>query len=847
MRALLERQQQKHRAAAAMGDILVRRSQQQQQQQQSLALRWQWSETNSKLRRQEQALTFSLQQVLSSEALQAVSCIADDAEEYTSTAKQIGTEGATATHGATNAAAADVVTPGDLQSSNVKSRADAAGGSATSKTLAAGRPFGRFAATLHRISFVLHSLKQLNLAARSNCTSIKDTVATAAAANLSAHEGSLIESETEKELPPQTEPTQEDHRQLLLMAGCIFQSVAATLKEEAISLERSWKAAATEAAAATSTLRELQLLPQTCVTPLGLQRQQQQQQGDPQSLTDTEDAIFRGEAPEVRAAAAADELEFASRRSSTSRAMNKKEPKVANSSHEEITALPKSSSTATVRQRQAPADAPWQQLLEEYGLRLLQLEQKHAQELEECQRQILLHKKALYKAASGIVHRSMMQQQHHNRKSKLESWLEESIVTEAEVKSQYGSCGKFSLQTPAGAEGTSPKLIQNEEKDIDFDAKEVCTDDWHTAAELTAAPEEGSGGCATGTIASTAERDAVAEVLFTVRWLSSVALAERDGDEAQLACLCNRLQLAFPTAAEKDLKAILNAQQQLSLANQRQVTCVRVWTSARQQELSLVIQGLNALTSRCRDTIERNRVAQKLRERGLKLSKQLEQHKKRKEEERSRLAAAEKAAKEAEVARQLKNAIRERSRREKDKICIEEFRQRKLLESKQLQERKAAKQQAALAAETPQIKLLKAARVARRQEQHRLRALVIQLERQEQKLQEELMRQRLLAVADKLKPAAEKDPSRLHQPTASSQSYTQCGEQQRQQRDQQMQQRLASFGVDATYSSDALMKDLRFRFSTELAECHLANTKPAQDLLMKMSRREEPKDKPLSF
>ncbi|OEH76202.1 hypothetical protein cyc_00105 [Cyclospora cayetanensis] len=846
MRALLKQQQQKHQIADAKGIVLLEQKKRQEEEDQTIALRWQWSKAFRQLRNQESALLNETKQILASHDLfngdDSSIPLAERAKTTLLTSDSLLT-----LCNALRTQKWDQLHA--LLSSSIASHSFRAAECTTDTALSPHRAFGCFAGLQCIYSSLLHLLKQSILTPKGVSADHKITASDAA------------KKGNDTERLPQNDGSQCAWlQQPWQIARCLLQVLHSVLQREAMLLGQRYTAAEKEASSAIASLRDAQILPQEPEAFLRHPKHcQTQYQGDWQGLSDAEDAVLRGEAPQVRALAkAATVLADIERQMETEAAGR---PHAASDDLGALSTLPLAG-----RDRHLAAISPrghagtglatkgtsvhgsltcalWTGLLDDYSKRLLQLEGQHAKELQQYRCHVLQYNRALKAAIAALLHSSALKKQKAG-KEPMRLWGklidqkvggDSAIPVDPETQIQSVSlpqqCGLYSLATKEG---------QDEEAYLSFSADSPSI---HAIGNLASSgPVEsldyGEGGQKGDEEDNERATNAVAAALTTVRWLWASVKADQGSGKRFTPALMQRLRLAFPQAALDELRVVCGTLQQLSLLQQRQLTCMRVWVEKRQQELHRVLRELDQEVKRQQDAIESSKASLVLWKRRMQLSFQLEEHRKRQAQEERQRAAAQKAAREAMLARENKSKHREQLRRAHEKRRIADFRQRRLLEAQQ-QNTKVAEEAQGAAAITPEMKLLSAARVARRREQYSLRVLEQQLQQQERQLQEELLHKRLALAADKLKPAIDRDPMRLHWHTASSQSHINAGVQQRQKHQETLQRRLESFRVEHTYSCDTLMQDLRFRLSVALAEKQLTSTKAAQELLSSMSKRNE--------
>lgn len=860
MRALLQTQQKKHQFASAVGSSLLERTHRQQQQQKAAALRWQWKKIYGHLRNQEMTLSYDLKQLLASQDVVDVGCGSTTPPAEIPAKEVASAEAFRGLSGAKNAAAdADVPalegSAGSLprESSAVASPADLSSTRAVRDDCTSSLmcsllpPFGRFTRFLHDLSSIMHLLKQWD-------GSAKDATGSEINAGHRSPPERIATKHVGEIFLASNIPQDSWINQPWQVAGCLLQLVTSAIQEAGAALEMSYASAKADASAALATSREEGILIQQFTVPTQLQKDRQpSSQGEEQSLTDKEDSILRGEAPQVVAAAeAAREVAAAFRYAAAKPQTKLLEaaeclPPPGNPRSTDLgkharavtpTGPESGSTTHTSPGGSASTRLSWEDVLVNYSKVLLDLEGKHAKELQYYHHQVLLNKHNLRQAVAGLVSRQVLKQ-HPPAVG--------SVETHSEVKQDMRNAG-------ASPEGQVFPTLQKESVGETIKGE---TNEGGSQSELlssipptpTASPSSvggqtavppggfrrvGSGSAKDGV--GEEDQSALAAALATVHWLWVAARAER-GDGGQAESFIQRLQLAFPLARMSDIRAVMEAQQQLSLLHQRQITSNRVWARKRQRALADVLNRLETLTRGHRMLAENNKASLILRKRRSLLSEKLMQQRKQRDEQERKVAAAERAAREAQQKREAAQARREKLRREKEKACLAQFQHRRLLEAQEAQAKAAQAERAA--EESSHVKLLRAARVARRQEQHSLRVLEQQLERQERQLQEELVRQRLVIAADKLKPLVERDPLRLYRQTAAFQSYAEAGVQQRQEHQEQLQHRLGSFGVEHSYSCATLMQDIRFRLSAALAESNLVTSKAAQELLLSINSRIE--------
>ncbi|KAL8435392.1 hypothetical protein ACSSS7_002524 [Eimeria intestinalis] len=636
------------------------------------------------------------------------------------------------------------------------------------------------------------------------------------------------------------------------VAGLIFQWVRGLVQEQGSVLEQACAAAKAEMSAAFVALQgECDFFQQCSPASRTRRHRKLYAQGNSLSLTDTEDAVLRGDAPQVHAAAAAaSQLTFASKLQYSKTFHLPKQPSTQPPSlrpyrslnEGELPAL-SNKAVGTLRSLKVPHGKAvaiallWEAALKEYSERLVRLEEIHTQQLAEYQEEIRGQKKTLRQAVAQMLSPSVPCERSSS-----------SVSAEGRLGSELQPHIRSVDQPPCNS-----NLLARGEKEVystlrDAAMRSKSQPEWSSVAPVSTAGNSQCGneqaevpvshfksdGHGAGETTTTKDYEDPADVaLLTVRWLAASHPVNQGGSE-ETESLPQRLQLAFPFAELQDIKRVVAAQQRLSSLRQKKITCKRVWERGREAALVNVLGTLENISTSQRELAEGHRALAALKDRQDMLQKRLQLLRIKANEQKRILAVACREEQEAQQKSKLQKAEEERERREKEKALLILFRRKKLAEAQQEQER--MKQEEEAAKEPAHLKLLKAARVARRQEQHNLRLLEQQLEKQERHLQEQVLRQRLMLAASKLKPSAGRDPLRLLQQTAASQSQADAGAEQRHLQQERLHHRLSVFEVQHSYSCAQLMQDIRFRLSAALAEKELSGSKAAHELLLSMSR-----------
>ncbi|KAL8444992.1 hypothetical protein Emed_005961 [Eimeria media] len=867
MEALLQQQQKQQQAAHAAQSSLVERTKHQEEQHRAKVTRLRWTKAYTQLRQQERILSGEIKQLLSSELHSRIKETVT--EDNITLATQTELEGPLFLFNNTSNEDALVERVGSAcpqdrgRHLNTETSKSPEGGDAcapqTPRSVSSSeetqRPIsnkswvlpGRSSSVTltHPEGSLDRPLTLLRLA-RKVLQVVSDKFSICSNFKASSHQAVSGEM-TSDAIPFSVFPELVRSHKTCEVAGLIFQWVRGLLQEKGSLLDQACAAAAAEVSAAFASLQEEGDLLQQCSPIRDRKHRKVDAQLNSLSLTDTEDAVLNGEAPQVRAAAAAaSQLTLASKLYSLKAAQLQKVPSAGQPCSLRQSRAPSERELAThfsktvgnqktlkvSRGRGVGVQFMWEAVLKEYSERLVHLEESHTQQLGKYQDEICAQKKRLREAVAQMLAQSV-------------SCQSSSSATSAERR-----LGFTPLQQHTCSIGQSPQdtnSVTGEEKGVESTRRNESQSE---SSSLTTHLTAGNSHCQNEQVAdsvispfeSDAQRagetmtteDSIDIALLIVRWLAASYLVNQRGGTEETESLPQRLQLAFPFADLEDIKRVVAAQQRLSATRQKKLTCKRVWEREREAALADVLRTLEEISSSQLELAEGHRALAALKDRQGLLQKRLQLQRIKAEEQKRILTAARREEEEAQQKRELQKAGEERERREKEKALLLLFRQKKIAEAQQEQER--MKQEEEAAKEPEHLKLLKAARVARRQEQHNLRVLEQQLERQERQLQEQVLRQRLMVAASKLKPSAVRSPLRLLQQTAASQSQADAAAEQRHLQQKQIHDRLSGFEVQHSYSCAQLMQDIRFRLSAALAEKELAGSKAAHELLLSMSR-----------
>ncbi|KAL8448394.1 hypothetical protein Emag_003945 [Eimeria magna] len=865
MRALLQQQQKEQQAAHAAQSSLLERTRHQEHQHRAKVMRLRWTKAYTQLRQREKTLSCEIKQLLSSELYSRVhkavtediflaihaepegfNFFLNDAPSEEALVARVGgpfpqdrgshptTETPTTAEGggAWSSQAAPSV-PGDEEAQRPINNSPLVS-TARSPSAALRHPEGSLDGPLT----LLRLAKKVLQVVSDKFGICSDFEAPKPQA--------ICKKITPDAIPFPVLPELVRSHQTCQVAGLIFQWVRGLLQEKGSLLEQACAAAGAEVSAALAGLQgECDFLQQRSAFRLCKHRKLDYHGSSP-SLTDTEDAVLRGEAPQVReAAAAASQLTLASKLHSLKTAQLQRLLSAQPSSlrqcralnERELPAFPNKAlgtqkNFTVSRGREEAVQFLWEAALKEYSKRLVHLEESHTQQLGKYLAEICLQKKRLREAVAQMLAQPVPCQ---NSSSAMfaEGRLGLTPLQEHTCSIHQSSSGtNFLARQEKGVESTMRSESQSESSSFTprfTGASSLCEYE-QAAASVTPFKSDAQGA---GETMTTEEcQDSIDVALLTVRWLAASHSVDQGGAE-ETESLPQRLQLAFPLADSQGIKRVVDAQQRLSSTRQKELTCKRVWRRGREAALADVLRTLEDISTTQRELAEGHRALAALKDRQGLLQKRLQLQRIKAEKQNRILAAARREEEEVQQKRKLQKAEEERGRREKEKVRLSLFRQKKVAEAQQEQER--IKQEEEAAKEPAHLKLLKAARVARRQEQHNLRVFEQQLERQERQLQEQVLRQRLMVAASKLKPSAVRSPLRLLQQTAASQSQADAGAEQRHFQQKQPHYRLSGFEVQHSYSCAQLMQDIRFRLSAALAEKELFGSKAAQELLLSMS------------
>ncbi|KAL8270177.1 hypothetical protein Esti_005904 [Eimeria stiedai] len=870
MRALLQRQQKEQQASRAAQSSLLERKKHQEHQHTAKVTRWRWTKAYAQLEQQERTLSYEIKQLLSSElysgrkaAVTGSSFLSiqpehesphsfpDYAFSENAFAERVG--GPFLQDRASHPTPGTFISPrGDTWSPQTPPSVP--GGEEAQRPVKdkpLGSPKCYPTVTLRHFEGSLDGPTTLLRLVKKVLQATSDKPDTCADCEAPKHQASISEI-TAETISSFVLPELVRSHQICQVAGPMFQWVRGLLREQGSALEQACAAAGAEVSAALVALQGGCYFLQQCSPALCVRRHRKlNEQGKSQSLTDTEDAVLRGDAPQVRAAAAAaSQLKFALKLHSSKTAQLQKQPSAQPSSlckyrslNERKPSTISNKAVGTPRSLKAPHGCGiaiqfmWEAALEEYSKRLVQLEESHTQQLGKYQEEICAQKSTLREAVAQMLSQFVSCRRSPSAAS-ADARLGYTLQQHTSSVNQPPGDTNVPTRAKKRVDITSEDATMRSETQSESSSLTPLSTaaNSHCGNERVSVPVSHFESDAQGTRGTTTReecQDPTDVALVTVRWLAASHSVDQGGP-AETESLPQRLQLAFPFADLQGIKRVVDAQQRLSSIRQKKLTCKRVWERGREAALVDVLRKLEEISTSQRELAEGHRMLAALKDRQCLLRKRLQLHKVKAQEQKRILTAAWREEEETQQKEKLQKAEKERGRREKEKVLLLLFRQKKLAEDQQVQEQIKREEEAAK--EPAHLKLLKAARVARRQEQHNLRVFEHQLERQEMQLQAQVLRQRLMVAASKLKPPAVRDPLRLLQQTAASQSQADAGAEQQHLQQKQLHYRLRSFEVQHSYSCAQLMQDIRFRLSAALAEKELSGSKAAQELLLSMSR-----------
>ncbi|KAL8427848.1 hypothetical protein Efla_005814 [Eimeria flavescens] len=827
MRALLLRQKKKYESAYAVGSSLRERKLRQDEQNQAGVMRFRWSKAYGQLKKRERTISYELRQLMSSELSD---CFKDIAATASLLSERTASEILFAEPFGAENQRNKGTKPNCTESSFALEQSARAGVGSVCFTEST-RPWLDRGETQHQVeeetrdsptSVSASTLTHLKAPVRgplSTSQPVKEWIeGIPNGPSTLPSSRSRVDMYSKRAAAGETISSRSSNEQWTNQtSGCVFQWAAVALKEEDQKLERAYGAATADVAAAFAAVEgECTHSHLLASTSAHFRNPGLPAHSRTQDLSDTEDAILRGDAPQVLAAAeAASQLALASRH----------EAPLPPEAHQQL-----ESHHLGERKGMSPS---WEAVLAEYSKTLLTLETTHTRQMEQYQQQIRQHRSTLRLAVAELLEEPQEALQRRPKGVRAQaSTRSASQLDEKSSSAKLNSTASQNIAVYAVDEGV-----------LHEDKSGVSSQSYPPNQQLATLHE--FDDCGQQHSEEHKSRDTgparVDAALSTVRWLTARICIE-EGGAGCIESLPQRLQVAFPFAGLGAISRVVKIQHQLNLITQKTLTCRREWQRERRAALADVEKKLEEIASCQRERAEKHRALVALKSRQKLLQAKLSLHKRLVEQQKSSQAALLNEQAAAQLQRAIREAEREKERRRREKELLDKFRQKKLLEDQQQHEQ--AMRQEDAAREPERIRLLKAARVARRQEQHKLRALEQQLERQGCQLQEEMLRNRLIFAAEKLKPLAVRDPFRVHQQTVASHSHAEAGAQQRELKQKQLQHRLGSFEVMHSYSVVQLMQDIRFRLSAALAESQLSGSKAAHELLLKMSSRAKNHESP---